>query len=174
MPTNVGNPHDRFFREVWSRKEVGRDFLRYHLAQDIVALLDLKSLELVKDTFVDEQLREHLPSIIGLLRELGEKRTALGYLEALLRYLALAAETVTEDDLRRVIGSHRYGPASAGEDTDGDVGTKVVRTRPASRSARRFTRRHTGRGGTDVDPAVRTPFRYDPADLPGSDCGSGC
>ena len=53
MTTELSNPHDRFFKEVWSRKTIGRDFLRRYLPRDVVAMLDLKALELVKGSFVD-------------------------------------------------------------------------------------------------------------------------
>ena len=50
MTTDLGNPHDRFFKEIWSRKRVSRDFLRHYLPAAVVALLDLNTLELTKDS----------------------------------------------------------------------------------------------------------------------------
>ena len=239
MPAELGNPHDRFFKELWSRIAVGQDFLRAYLPTDVVAVLDLDTLELTKESFVDEQLRAHysdllyrvkrqdggagfvylllehkrtperltafqllrylvriwervleqtpdkislppiipvvvyhgdtpwphgqtlqaaltlpealaphapdfryvlcdltglaeteisgavllrvalllmkhisaprlaerLPEVFGLLRELGDRRTVLRALETLLRYLAAAAETVSEEDLRRALAA---------------------------------------------------------------------
>ena len=65
MTTELSNPHDRFFKEVWSRKAIGRDFLRRYLPKDVVAMLDLKALELVKGSFVDPQLREYHSDLNG-------------------------------------------------------------------------------------------------------------
>jgi hypothetical protein len=39
---------------------VGRDFLRRYLPADVVALLDLSSLELTKDSFIDPQVTRPL------------------------------------------------------------------------------------------------------------------
>jgi predicted transposase YdaD len=58
--TNLANPHDAFFKQFLSRPEVAEDFLRQHLPDDIVPLLDLSALALQKDTFVDEELRSHM------------------------------------------------------------------------------------------------------------------
>lgn len=68
MTIELGNPHDRFFKEVWSRKAIGRDFLRHYLPRELVALLDLNSLELVKGSFVDPQLREYHSDLLYRLR----------------------------------------------------------------------------------------------------------
>ncbi|MBC2695761.1 MAG: Rpn family recombination-promoting nuclease/putative transposase [Desulfobacteraceae bacterium] len=50
--SDIINPHDRFFKEVLSRKEVARDFILHYLPADIVVLLDVDSLEIRKDSFV--------------------------------------------------------------------------------------------------------------------------
>lgn len=63
-----------------------------------VALLLLKHI-------ADPTLAEQLPAIFDLCRELGSKRTALGYLETLLRYLSAAAKTVSIHDIRRAIAT---------------------------------------------------------------------
>ena len=46
MTTELRNPPDRFFKESWSRKDVGQDFLRPYLPAEVVDLLDLRSLGL--------------------------------------------------------------------------------------------------------------------------------
>jgi predicted transposase/invertase (TIGR01784 family) len=58
------NPHDKFFKESWSRQEVARDFLSYYLPAKIVDLLDIDSLELSKDSFVDTELREYFSDLL--------------------------------------------------------------------------------------------------------------
>lgn len=68
MTTELRNPHDRFFKEVWSRKDVGRDFLRHYLPAEVVGLLDLRSLGLSKESFIDEQLREHYSDMLYQLK----------------------------------------------------------------------------------------------------------
>jgi predicted transposase/invertase (TIGR01784 family) len=58
------NPHDHFFREVLSRQEAARDFLRYYLPPEIVALLDLSSPQPIKESFIDQELRAHFTDLL--------------------------------------------------------------------------------------------------------------
>ena len=62
--TEISNPHDRFFKDVLSRREAARDFVLYYLPADLVELLDVESLVVSKDTFVDKDLREHFSDIL--------------------------------------------------------------------------------------------------------------
>lgn len=61
---DITNPHDKFFKEVLSRQEVARDFILHHLPYDIVGLLDIESLEIRKDSFIDKELKEHFLDIL--------------------------------------------------------------------------------------------------------------
>jgi predicted transposase/invertase (TIGR01784 family) len=60
----LSNPHDRFFKEALTRQEVAVDFLRHYLPPEVSALLDLSSLQLIKDSFVDEALQEHFSDLL--------------------------------------------------------------------------------------------------------------
>jgi hypothetical protein len=51
-----------------SRKEAVRTFLRNHLDKEIVDLLDFSTLEIKKDTFVDQELGEHFSDILYQLK----------------------------------------------------------------------------------------------------------
>ena len=62
--TEISNPHDRFFKDVLSRREAARDFVLYYLPADVAVLLDIESLVVSKDSFVDKELREHFSDII--------------------------------------------------------------------------------------------------------------
>ena len=62
--TEISNPHDRFFKDVLSRREAARDFVLYYLPADLAALLDVESLVVSKDSFVDKDLREHFSDIL--------------------------------------------------------------------------------------------------------------
>ena len=72
------NPHDHFFRETFSRQEITRDFLTHYLPPEVQAYLDLGVLQTVKDTFVDEELRDHFTDLLyrTRLRDLGEEGQA--------------------------------------------------------------------------------------------------
>ncbi len=56
---NITNPHDKLFRETWSDKKVATDFLRHYLPRDVLSLIDLNSLEICKDSFVEDDLKEY-------------------------------------------------------------------------------------------------------------------
>jgi predicted transposase/invertase (TIGR01784 family) len=58
------NPHDCFFKELFARKENARDFLQRYLPPDLVALLDLASLEITKDSFIDPDLQTHFSDLL--------------------------------------------------------------------------------------------------------------
>ncbi len=48
--TENHHPHDRFFKQLFSRPEVSRDFLSNCLLGEITELPDLTSLELTRDS----------------------------------------------------------------------------------------------------------------------------
>ncbi|MBI4332088.1 MAG: Rpn family recombination-promoting nuclease/putative transposase [Chloroflexi bacterium] len=50
-----------------------------------------------------EDLEQRLPEILGLLRELSTRRSGLEYLETILRYLAHAAEGLSEEGLKKAV-----------------------------------------------------------------------
>lgn len=52
------NPHDKFFKETFSNIEVAKDFIINYLPENIVKIIDLDTLELQKDSFINEQLQE--------------------------------------------------------------------------------------------------------------------
>ncbi len=66
--TEIRKAHDKFIRDLMSRKEVVRDFLRNYLDKELVSLLDLSTLEIKKDTFVDQELGEHFSDILYQLK----------------------------------------------------------------------------------------------------------
>jgi predicted transposase/invertase (TIGR01784 family) len=61
---NLLNPHDKFFKEVWSRSEVAWDFLSHYLPAAVVEKFTPGALSLSKDSFIDEQLREHFSDLL--------------------------------------------------------------------------------------------------------------
>ncbi len=98
--SEISKPHDKFFRDFFSRPEVSRDFLRNYLPADIVALLDLSSLELAKDSFVDKELRDHFSDILCKVR-LRDGRKA--YVYALLEHKSYLDRLVAFQVLRYMV-----------------------------------------------------------------------
>jgi predicted transposase/invertase (TIGR01784 family) len=72
--SELTNPHDRFFKEVFSRPEAARDLLQNYLPEEVTAVLDLSTLELQPGSFVDADLQEHFSDLLYrlILRDGGE------------------------------------------------------------------------------------------------------
>ena len=65
---NPKQPHDKFFKETFSRKEVARDYIDQFLPVDIRENLDLRTLQLSQTSHIDEELQEHLSDIVYTCR----------------------------------------------------------------------------------------------------------
>ena len=57
-------PHNNLFHYALSHAQAARDLIQTHLPADLVSALDLDSLELQKDSFVDEELRESYSDLL--------------------------------------------------------------------------------------------------------------
>jgi len=53
----IPTPHDRFFRYAMSVPRLAEEFFKKHLPEKILSQLDLKTLELCPQTYVDEHLK---------------------------------------------------------------------------------------------------------------------
>ncbi|HID51343.1 MAG TPA: Rpn family recombination-promoting nuclease/putative transposase, partial [Anaerolineae bacterium] len=62
--SDLTNPHDRFFKETFSRIEVARDLLANYLPPDVVNILDLDTLDTQPDSFVDVDLQEQFADLL--------------------------------------------------------------------------------------------------------------
>ncbi len=62
--SQISNPHDSFFRETFSRKDVATDFLSMYLPEIIKRQINLDTLKMSKDSFVDEELRSHFSDLL--------------------------------------------------------------------------------------------------------------
>ena len=65
--SGIINPHDKFFKENFSQLEIIRDFLRNYLAQDIRDLLNLDQISLQKDSFIDNEYKEHFSDLLFMV-----------------------------------------------------------------------------------------------------------
>ncbi|MBP7998064.1 MAG: Rpn family recombination-promoting nuclease/putative transposase [Chloroflexi bacterium] len=62
--SEISNPHDKFFKEMFSRPEVVRDFLNHTLPAEVRQQLNLDTLELQKDSFVEPELEEFFSDLL--------------------------------------------------------------------------------------------------------------
>lgn len=60
----INNPHDRFFKESFTCLENAVDFLEETLPTDVREELDLSSLVLDTDSYVDEELAEYFSDLV--------------------------------------------------------------------------------------------------------------
>ena len=62
--SNISNPHDKFFKETFTRLEVAQDFFANYLPPSVVAVLDLDSLNLQSGSFIDPDLQEQFADLL--------------------------------------------------------------------------------------------------------------
>lgn len=61
---SIRNPHDAFFRQIFSDPAVAADFLANYLPAEVRAELDLSHVEPQPDSFIDDDLREHFSDLL--------------------------------------------------------------------------------------------------------------
>ena len=71
--SKLPTPHNNLFHYALSHAQAARDLIQTHLPADLVQDLDLDSLELQKDTFVDEDLRESYSDLLYSVKLAGAK-----------------------------------------------------------------------------------------------------
>ncbi|MFH0926046.1 MAG: Rpn family recombination-promoting nuclease/putative transposase [bacterium] len=58
------NPHDAFFKEIMGKKETASDFFRNYLPTEVLGLIDLNSLQITKDSFIEKELKRFYSDIL--------------------------------------------------------------------------------------------------------------
>ena len=64
MSKPLNDPHDSFFRETFSRREVAEGFLRGYLPTEVVEGIDWETLSIAKDSFIEKALRKHFSDLL--------------------------------------------------------------------------------------------------------------
>ena len=60
----VINPHDKLFREVYGDRDNARSFLINHLPGKVLDLVEMSTLEISKDSFIDKDLADYYSDIL--------------------------------------------------------------------------------------------------------------
>ena len=55
----ITNPHDKFFKESFTNKEIATDFIKGSFPKELVDNLDLSSLDLDNNSYIDEELKDY-------------------------------------------------------------------------------------------------------------------
>ena len=61
---NNKQPHDRFFKMLFSKRSVAQHYINQFMPKSITEKLDLRTLKIAKDTFIDENLKDHFSDIV--------------------------------------------------------------------------------------------------------------
>ncbi|WP_084051980.1 Rpn family recombination-promoting nuclease/putative transposase [Desulfonispora thiosulfatigenes] len=64
MKNEIVNKHDLTFKEVFSQKKIAENFIKNNIPKEALAIIDMGSLELQKDTFINEELQENFSDLI--------------------------------------------------------------------------------------------------------------
>ncbi len=64
MKSEITNPHDKFFKNIFSDKQIAKDFLNHYLPHDVKQLVNLETLTIVKENFVEKKLKEYFSDLL--------------------------------------------------------------------------------------------------------------
>jgi predicted transposase YdaD len=59
MEIRIPNPHDKFFKESFSRLEVAKSFIEQVFPKDMRDKMNLNTLQLSNASYIDDMLKEH-------------------------------------------------------------------------------------------------------------------
>ena len=87
---NFAKPHDKLVRETLGRKDTACDFFQNYLPGHILELIDLDSLEISKDSFIEKELKEFFSDILYKVRFKNEE----GFIYLLLEHKSYQPELI--------------------------------------------------------------------------------
>lgn len=82
--TNKISPHDKFFKSIISDPKTAKEFLQIHLPENIKNIVDLNTLKIQKDSFIDNHLKTQLVDLLFATNFRHEK----GYIYLLFEHLS--------------------------------------------------------------------------------------
>ena len=71
--TPLSNAHDKFFKEAFSRKEIACSFIRHYLPVQVNEQIDLTTLAILKDSFIDKDFKENYSDMLYSINFSGKK-----------------------------------------------------------------------------------------------------
>ncbi|KJS49061.1 MAG: transposase [Peptococcaceae bacterium BRH_c23] len=60
----IHKPHDKFFKETLSDLQTAQDFLQNYLPRELLEFMDLESISLQKDSFIEKELEETFSDLL--------------------------------------------------------------------------------------------------------------
>ncbi len=64
MENKLYHSHDKLFRETWSNLSNAKSFLKHYLPERILKIVQLDSLEICKDTFIEKDLKDYYSDML--------------------------------------------------------------------------------------------------------------
>lgn len=86
MASSLLNPHDRFFRAMMHEPKVIREFFEQNLPSNIKALIDFATIQLQKESFIDDKLKLQIADLLYSARFSGKP----GYLYLLIEHKSIS------------------------------------------------------------------------------------
>ncbi|MEW6379208.1 MAG: Rpn family recombination-promoting nuclease/putative transposase [bacterium] len=96
----LNHPHDCLTKEILSRKENARDFFFHYLPAPIRDILDLDSLEICKDSFIEAELGEYFSDLLYQINLSGNQEGQGGYVYVLFEHKSAPEEWIAFHLLR--------------------------------------------------------------------------
>lgn len=137
IKNTMQNPHDKFFKETFGNIALEKDFLTNYLPTEILQATNLDTLQIQKDTFIDENLEESYSDLLFKAEIQGkdgyfyflfehksypERKTALQLLKYMVEIWSSKSLISKEDELPVIIplviyqGKARWtGPTQFGD-----------------------------------------------------------
>ena len=69
---DIQNPHDKFFKEVFSNKETAIDYFKHFLPVEISRNIDFRTLKQDNNSYIDEELKEYFSDLVYQCRYRGK------------------------------------------------------------------------------------------------------
>jgi predicted transposase/invertase (TIGR01784 family) len=108
--SNVFRPKAPALRRFFPDFEIVLADLSRYSEKDVQGAVLTRAFLLVLKHIQGPDFPERLPGIFRLLGELAHSRTGLGHLEAMLRYMARAADNIAPETLERLVEEHFPDP----------------------------------------------------------------
>ena len=93
----INNPHDKFFRATMAHHRVAVDFFNHHLPKNILQALNVDSLKLTQQSYIDNSLQDSISDLVFSC-ELADKPA----------YLTLLVEHQSSPDKMLAFRVHHY------------------------------------------------------------------
>src|SRR5690625_709827 len=84
----VNHPHDKLFKETFGDLEVTSDFINQYLPKEILDIIDVESLTSIKDSFIQEELKDSYSDLLFNVK-IGDEEGYLYFLFEHKSYQAL-------------------------------------------------------------------------------------